>query len=237
MKQLRNMKRNIYFATSNPEKIYQIKQIFQSVSSINIVPIIIDIDEIQSLDNQEVIEDKIVKAYNYIITNFQDKIDINNFELICEDTGYNYDNMNGFPGALVRYYHDQVGNDGICKFNGGSGATNVSIVAYTDGTIIETFKNSVRGKVPLKPQFNSHIKSFGLDPVFIPDYKSVLDNSNSDSDSDSDSNSNSNNNFKFKFNFDKLKHLTYAEIPSIIKNMVSARGKSFNDLKEFLLKF
>ncbi len=216
----KKIKRNIYFATTNCEKIYQIKQIFQSVNNINIIPIMVNIEEIQTMDNRDVIEDKMIKSYEFIISNYKDKIDTTNFELICEDTGFSFDNMNGFPGALIRFYHDKVGDEGICKFNGGSKVTNTSIVAYTAGEYIEIFQNSVRGTVPLKPQSNNKLVSYGLDPVFIPDYQSILDSTN--------------NKISLDLNFKRLQNLTYAEIPSVIKNIVSARGKSFNDLKDFL---
>jgi len=204
-------KRDIYFATSNYGKLCQINQIFNSNkfnNYIKIIPIMVDIDEIQSIDNVIVAKDKIVKAYKYI----QNKLKIDNFELICEDTGYNFDNMNGFPGALIRFYHDQIGSEGICKFNGGNLATNVSVVAYKNGNNIKIFKNSVRGKVALKPA------SLRLDSTFIPDYKNELSNFN----------------FNINININILNNLTYAQIPSKLKNLVSARGKSYNDLKKYL---
>ena len=201
--------RKIYFLSSNRSKINLLKQIIQSTEhQIKIIPVSFDIDEIQSIDNKIVAEDKVTSAYAYIKNKYQ----INNFELICEDTGYSFANMNGFPGALIRFYHDSIGNEGICKFHAKSRALNTSVVAYTDGKYIELFTNQVAGVVAENPR-PKHISNYnntscGLDSIFIPDYPKNLKEWNG---------------------------YAYSEIPSDIKNMVSARALSFTDLKNYLL--
>lgn len=200
--------RKIYFLSSNRSKLNLLKQIMLSTQhQIKIIPISVDIDEIQSTDNEIVAEDKINSAYDYI----KNKYEIDNFELICEDTGYSFANMNGFPGALIRFYHDSIGNEGICKFHAGSRAINTSVVAYSNGSYIELFTNQVSGTVTEKPRLvlkSNNSASCGLDNIFIPDYPKKLEQWNG---------------------------YAYSEIPTDIKNIVSARAQSFNDLKNYLL--
>lgn len=204
------VKRKIYFASSSKAKLIQLAQIMESIESdIEWIHIPIDIDEIQSMSNQIVAEDKIIKAYEYI----KNVLLIDQFELVCEDTGFAYANMNGFPGALIRYYHDSIGNHGICKFNGNSRATNISVVAYTDGTDTIQFTQIVSGIVPDYPrpiitstQYNN--SSSELDTVFVPDYPDELS---------------------------EWTGLAYSEIPIDIKNKVSARAQSLSHLKNYLI--
>ena len=203
-------KRQIYFASSSKAKLNQLNQIMESVNAdIQWISVPIDIDEIQSMSNQIVADDKIFKAYEYI----KNKYLIDQFELVCEDTGFAYENMNGFPGALIRYYHDSIGNQGICKFNGNSRATNTSVVAYTDGIDTIQFTGTVLGTVPSRPrplikQTQYKNTSSELDTVFVPDYPDYLDT---------------------------WTGLAYSEIPFNIKNKVSARGQSLSQLKNYLI--
>lgn len=199
----------IYWASSNPAKTYQLKkQMELHTPHIQIIPIHIDIDEIQSMDNTKVAQDKITKLYAHIQAKyFQD-----NFHLVCEDTGFAYANANGFPGALVRFYHDSIGNSGICKSHGGFRATNTSCVAYTNGTIRILFTNQVSGIVPESPRPCAQGKyvrtGTELDTTFIPDYPG---------------------------NLSAYTGLAYSEIPWDIHLKVSARAQSFSDLAHYLI--
>ena len=198
----------IYWASSNPAKTFQLKkQMEPFTSNIKIIPIYIDIDEIQSMDNTKVAQDKIARLYEHI----QTKYSHNNFHLVCEDTGFAYANANGFPGALIRFYHDSIGNTGICKSHGGSRATNISCVAYTDGTESILFTNQVSGVVPDKPRPclpGTYIGTGSeLDTTFIPDYPDTMS---------------------------EYAGLAYSEIPWDVHMKVSARAQSFADLANYL---
>ncbi len=200
----------LYWASSNSAKTAQlIKSMEPYAQAIKIIPVYIDIDEIQSLDNNTVAKDKITKVYNHIAHKYSQQ----NIHLICEDTGYAYANANGFPGALVRFYHDAIGNPGICKAHGNSRATNTSCVAYTDGTDIMLFTNHVSGYVPSSPRAKLPGKYIGtgteLDTIFVPDYPDKLT---------------------------QYKSLAYSEIPWDVHLQVSARTQSFSDLANYLME-
>ncbi len=200
----------LYWASSNSAKTAQlIKSMEPYAQVIKIIPVYIDIDEIQSLDNNTVAQDKITKVYNHIAHKYSQQ----NIHLICEDTGFAYANANGFPGALVRFYHDAIGNPGICKAHGNSRATNTSCVAYTDGTDIMCFTNHVSGYVPSSPRAKLPGKYIGtgteLDTIFVPDYPDK---------------------------FAQYKSLAYSEIPWDVHLQVSARTQSFSDLANYLME-
>ncbi len=200
----------LYWASSNSAKTAQlIKSMEPYTQSIKIIPVHIDIDEIQTMDNRTVAQDKITKLYNYIARKYSQS----NFHLVCEDTGFAYANANGFPGALIRFYHDSLGNSGICKAHGCSRATNTSCVAYTDGTDIMCFTNHVAGVVPDSPRAQLPNKYIGtgteLDTIFVPDYPDQLS---------------------------QYKSLAYSEIPWDVHLQVSARTQSFSDLANYLME-
>ena len=226
--QSKPIKRQIYFASSSKAKLNQLYQIMESDNSVLLnqiskekikynsslyctdiewIHVSVDIDEIQSMSNTIVANDKIHKVYEYV----KNKYLIENFELVCEDTGYSYANMNGFPGALIRYYHDSIGNQGICKFHGNMRAANISVVMYTNGTNTIQFTGKTFGIVPDKPRpvlgQYKYISS-ELDTVFIPDYPDELV---------------------------EWEGFAYSEIPANIKNIVSARGQALSHLKDYLI--
>ena len=72
--------------------------------------------------------------------------------------------MNNFPGALIKFYSEHLGNKGITKFNGGSKAYAETVIGYHDGKKIHFFKGKINGTIPKKPKG----KGFGWDPIFIP---------------------------------------------------------------------
>jgi len=76
--------------------------------------------------------------------------------------------MNGFPGALVKFYYNSLGDEGFVKFNGSSRATMISWIAYANfETGIHYFTSETKGTIPNTPVMGSY--GFGFDAVFVPD--------------------------------------------------------------------
>ena len=120
----------------------------------------IDLDEIQTVEGKEVIQKKAEEAYRIL-----------NQPILVEDTSLYFDAWNGLPGALVRWFLDTVGCEGICKMMSSERnrkAFSESAIAYYDGKILKVVLARVRGKIPDLPKGN---KGFGWDPIFIPDGK------------------------------------------------------------------
>jgi len=141
----------VFFLTGNKNKLKEASAIINN--SIQLENKKIDLDEIQSTLVEEVIKHKVIQAYNIIKE-----------PCIAEDTGLYIKNMNGFPGALIKYYFDKIGNKGISKFNGGSNAYAETIIGYHDGEMVHIFKGRINGSISKKPKG----EGFGWDPIFIP---------------------------------------------------------------------
>ena len=117
----------------------------------------IDLDEIQSTYVEEVIKQKL-----------DDAIKVLNKPCLVDDSGLHiHGDMNGFPGALIKFYHKSLGNKGICKRNGGLEATAVSGIGYYDGSNKYYFLGERKGKIASKPQDGPN--GFGWDSIFIPE--------------------------------------------------------------------
>lgn len=117
----------------------------------------VDLDEIQTIDGKEVIEKKAREAYSILKS-----------PVLVEDTSLYFHAWNGLPGALVRWFLDAVGCDGICRMLGDekdrSGYAE-SAIAYYDGKEMKIVTGRINGTISLILKGN---KGFGWDPIFIP---------------------------------------------------------------------
>ena len=117
----------------------------------------IDLPEIQSTSVKEVIKQKL-----------DDAIKVLNGPCLVDDSGLHiYGDMNGFPGALIKFYYKCLRNEGICKKHGGLDATAVTGIGYYDGTNKHYFLGKRKGKIALQPQCGE--SGWGWDPIFIPE--------------------------------------------------------------------
>lgn len=148
----------VLFVTGNQNKLSEVKQILGNRFQVENIDI--DVPEIQSTSVQEVTTEKLEHAYKVASEQYGKEINI-----ICEDTGLHFDNMNDFPGALIKFYYKAIGNEGIVKHNGGSKAKAVTIVGLKnkEGTFL--FQGEKKGKVVKKL---TTFSGFGWDPIFVP---------------------------------------------------------------------
>jgi XTP/dITP diphosphohydrolase len=142
------------FATSNFNKIREAREIL----NINIEQIGLELDEIQAIDPSDIIENKARSAFMMA-----------GEPIIVEDTGLKLNSWNGLPGALVKWFIETVGREGIIKmlapFTDRS-ATAVTAVGFWDGERLVVGKGECPGRIAVKPLGES---GFGWDPIFIPD--------------------------------------------------------------------
>ena len=211
------MKKNIVFITGNEGKRKEVEQIL-GTDKYNIVNIDLDVPEIQTISVEEVTDAKIKSAYELLKENFKEVIqkfnekdvkikNINEVIVICEDTGLYIEDMNNFPGALIKFYLGSLNVDGIAKMNGGSLAkaeTVIGVIKY--GKIQKSLVGNRTGKIAKKIVSKD---SFGWDPIFIPDLA--------------------------KTKYSEYDGKTYAELKKLdIKNKISQRRKAFDKLKKLL---
>jgi non-canonical purine NTP pyrophosphatase (RdgB/HAM1 family) len=111
--------------------------------------------------------------------------------------------MNQFPGALIKWYYEAVGNEGIIKQNKSSEAETKCVIGMVlNGKIQKPIIGTRIGKIATVMKGDA---GFGWDSSFIPDLK----------------------------NTDYVSHngKSYAELPPNIKNLISHRWDAFNKLK------
>ena len=143
-----------FFATTNENKLREANQILEH----NLEQISVELLEPQDVDVEAVVKIKAEDAFHKT-----GKL------VLVEDTGLEFSAWGKMPGALIKWFMDEVGNDGILKML--SSETNRRAVAKTaigffDGTKAHVFTGSISGTVPDTIRGTG---GFGWDPIFIPD--------------------------------------------------------------------
>lgn len=145
---------NLYFITGNSGKFEEIQKIIPEVKQLDI-----DLPEIQGLDSQEILKEKLLVAQKHSDDAF-----------IVEDTSFTLDGMNGLPGPLSKWFLKSIGNEGIVKLSKafGTKAQAKSIIGYSnEKKEIMFFEGAIYGEIVEITGEAS--KGFGWDPVFKPD--------------------------------------------------------------------
>ena len=86
----------IRFATKNPHKAREVQAILGDIG-VSIVHAPIKIHEIQTEDIQDIVRDKLLKAFNQI-----------GRPVFIEHTGLYIDSLQGFPGGLTQVFWDKL---------------------------------------------------------------------------------------------------------------------------------
>jgi len=115
----------------------------------------VELDEIQSLDMEQLIADKAKRAY-----------DVVGKPVIVEDIAAGLDRLGGLPGPFVKFFEKRLGDDALFKLalEQSEPATVICIVAYYDGRELVTARVDLQGTVV--PARGEH--GFGFDKVFMP---------------------------------------------------------------------
>ena len=209
------------FITGNVNKCKEVNSILGN-DLFTVIHIKLDLPEIQSIDVVEVINVKIKSAYDLALLHideikykFAEKGYIINFLheviIICEDTGLNIANMNNFPGALIKYYFESIGNKGISERDGGSHATTMCVIGFIKYGMIQPPIIGIRHGIIAK-KLMTGTNGFGWDPIFIPDLSDTEYNENID-----------------------LIDKSYSELSTNVKDKISHRSIAFNKLKNICM--
>lgn len=142
----------IYFVTGNDHKFREAKALLPQLERIEI-----DLPEEQTLDPQLVISKKLEIAKTHHAG-----------PLIVEDTSLYLDGLNGFPGPLIKWMLQAVGNKGIydlCAKIHNRRAVARTVIGYDDGATVKFFEGEIHGEI-VAPYGN---EGFGWDEIFRPD--------------------------------------------------------------------
>lgn len=117
----------------------------------------LDLPELQSVDVEEVAIHKVKYAHEVLKR-----------PVMVDDTGLYIDAWRGLPGALVKWFVQRVGDEGLCEmmqcFSVRS-ARAKTVVATYDGTL-HTFVGTVEGVIAQVP---TGWNGYSWETVFIPD--------------------------------------------------------------------
>ncbi len=142
----------VYFVTGNEDKYREAKVLLPTLERINF-----DLPEEQSLDPQVVINKKLEIARTK-----------HEGPLIVEDTSLYLEGLNGFPGPLIKWMLQAVGNQGIYDLASkihNRRATAKTVIGYDDGRgNVRFFEGEIDGQI-VAP---TGIDGFGWDDIFKP---------------------------------------------------------------------
>ncbi|MFT4311736.1 MAG: non-canonical purine NTP pyrophosphatase [Candidatus Woesearchaeota archaeon] len=142
----------LYFLTGNQKKFLEVKEIFVNVEQKKI-----DLPEIQELDAQKIIEQKLFVAQGQLSEPF-----------FCEDVSLEISCLNGFPGPLVKWFLQSLSCQQISKIvtrYSDHRAKAVCHIGYFDGETTHILRAEVSGTI-VPPRGS---QAFGFDSIFLPD--------------------------------------------------------------------
>lgn len=128
----------IYFATTNQEKI-QIAQTVCAAANIVVVPVALEIDEIQGEDPELIVRDKAQRAYEQL-----------DMPVVVSDESWNIRALKGFPGAYMKSINHWFNPEDFIRLMNDIEDRHITLhqyLAYTDGNKTEIFKNDIEGRI------------------------------------------------------------------------------------------
>ncbi len=147
------MKESITFITGNLGKVESASKYLHS----SIVHKKLDLIEIQSLNLEEIVTYKAEEAYRQIQA-----------PILIEDVSLTFSALGKLPGPLIKWFYEELGNDGICELlNGYKDRSAIARVMYGlhDGRKVMVFDGAIPGMIADAPRGGD----FGWQPIFIPD--------------------------------------------------------------------
>ncbi len=143
----------LYFLTGNKNKLREVQAILPQVAQLDI-----DLPEIQEIDTQVIIREKLQAASAHA-----------EGEFIVEDTSLSLECLHGLPGPLIKWFLKSLGNEGLAEIAGKLGndkAVAQTIFGYAKSrNEIHFFDSELAGKI-VSPRGEN---GFGWDPIFQPE--------------------------------------------------------------------
>lgn len=143
----------ILVITGNQGKVNEIS----AITGLTVEAKKLELSEIQSLSVEEVAKKKVMAAYEIVRR-----------PVLVDDTGMNIEALNGLPGALVVWFLNLLGPQGVLDLIAKKQNRKASVstcIAYADANGVQTFIGTVNGTIPTELRGD---EGFGYDPIFIP---------------------------------------------------------------------
>lgn len=142
----------LYFATSNKQKVAEAQAILQ----VPIEEISLELDEIQSLNLEQIVRHKVAQAFEKVKE-----------PVFVDDVGFEVNAWNGFPGPFIKFLLDSGGNELLIKMLSSfpnKKVTTICSIGFHDGEQIHVFQGFVEGEIVNKPRG----EGWGYEPIFKP---------------------------------------------------------------------
>jgi XTP/dITP diphosphohydrolase len=149
----------IFFVTNNDDKVAEWQKLAEELApSVEFVKLEPTFREIQTDDNDKLVRDKCIKAFQQIGRN-----------VVVEHTSLNLPYIGGFPGGLTDLFWRKLQSKKICELFG-TDATRSEVIAtttigYCDSAKIHIFNGSLKGNISDRPCGDT---SFQWDDIFVP---------------------------------------------------------------------
>lgn len=118
----------------------------------------IDLPELQDIEVANVVTQKAKEAFSLIKK-----------PVMIEDTGLSFEQWNGLPGALIKWFLETVGTTGLLRMIDSSENRNamaLTVVGICIDGDVQTFEGFVKGTISETPRGTN---GFGWDEIFIPE--------------------------------------------------------------------
>jgi len=149
-------KQKITFVTGNKEKIADIKAMLGTLFELEFATDL-DLLEVQTLAVDKVVTYKAQQAFKTL-----------RMPAVVSDSGLEIVALKNFPGALVKFVNETIGQEGIVKLLEGvenRQAYFVAAIAFCDGeTLPQVFVERDEGSIALQPRG----EGWHFDRIFIP---------------------------------------------------------------------
>lgn len=117
----------------------------------------VDVEELQSLELQEIVKHKLVQAYAHV-----------QGPVLVEDTSLEFTELGKLPGPFIKWFIQEMGLEKLCRMLEGKdrAATARCVYGYFDGTNEHYFEGSMVGTISDKPMGDN---GYGYDAIFVPE--------------------------------------------------------------------
>lgn len=127
--------------------------------SVQINTVNTDVDEIQSLDLEEIARKKARAVFNIL-----------NVPVVVDDTGFYLEDWKGLPGPFIKYFEQKFPKESMARMLGNASnrrAYSRTCIAYCDGEQEFVVSGEAHGMVTDSPRGPED--RFGFDYCFVPD--------------------------------------------------------------------
>ena len=151
-----NTMQNITLVTGNKGKLKEYESLLPKNIPITFTTREVDINEIQSLDLEVIVRDKLERAFNMI-----------HAPVIVEDVAAGLTSLNGLPGPFIKFFEEKLGKSALFTLakQPDEPVIITCITGYYDGERMVVGVGELHGKVVAPRGYNG----FGFDSVIVPD--------------------------------------------------------------------